>query len=160
MISYNARTDVFTKDKRKVAATDEDAKDIMVDYICERVSNGDTLDKIIPQKPEKSKVWLPVGQLVEMIDKNYAYANRLFRAEATRAKMLREKFYGLLTLLEKAPTKENAEKVGAIKKALDLLDKDEFRTEPISIEFYSNAPDDFWKRGEKPYVRADETSDK
>ena len=160
MISYNARTDVFTKDKKKIESTDPEAVGVMVDYICERVSNGDTLDVIIPKKPDKSKVWLPVGQLVELIDKSYEYANKLFRAEATRAKMLREKFYGLLTLLEKAPTKENAEKVGAIKKALDLLDKDEFRTEPISIEFYRNVPDDFWEQGETPYVRANETPDK
>ena len=158
MISYNARTDVFTKGGVKTAGSEEAAKDIMVEYICERVSNGDTLDKIIPAKPEKSKVWLPVGQLVELIDKNYDYANKLFRAEATRAKMLKEKFYGALTILEKNPTKENSDKVAAIKKALDLLDRDEFRSEPISIEFYANTPDDFWEQGEKPYERADETA--
>lgn len=159
MISYNARTDVFTKDGKKTTGEDESAKDIMVEYICERVSNGDTLDKILPHKPDKSKVWLPIGQLVEFIDKNYKYATQLFRAEATRAKMLREKFYGLLTLLEKNPTKETTEKLAAVKKALDLLDKDEFRTEPISIEFYANTPDDFWEQGEKPYERADATAD-
>ena len=154
VISYNKRTDTFTKGKKKYGPKSKDATEIMIEYICERVTSGGTLDKIIPED-NRSKIWKPAGALLEFIDRSEKYSAMLFQAEATRARMLREKFMGQINALEKHPTKEAVERVSQLKKALDLVDNEKFYREPLFIEFYSNCPDDFWEKGEKPYERAD-----
>ena len=154
MISYNKRTDVFTEDGVKYGADSPQAVEIMIKYICEKVTGGETLDKILPTD-NRSKIWKPAGELLEFIDRSEKYSSMLFQAESTRARMLREKFVGQINALEKNPTKEAVERVSQLKKALDLVDNDKFHREPLFIEFYSNTPDDFWEKGEKPYERAD-----
>lgn len=154
MISYNKRTDTFTKGKKKYGPKSKEAIAVMVEYICERITLGDTLDKIVPLDG-RSRIWKPIGSLLEFIDKSEKYSSMLFQAEYTRARMLREKFMGQISVLEKTPSKENLERVSALKKALDLVDSDKFRQEPLFIEFYTNCPDDFWEKGQTPYERAD-----
>ena len=154
MISYNKRTDTFTKGKKKYGPKHKEAEAIMVEYICERITSGETLDKIV-QEDNRSKIWKPIGALLEFIDRREKYSNMLFQAESTRARMMREKLVRHVQELEKDPTKENKDRMEAIKKALDIVDNEKFRQEPLFVEFYTNCPDDFWEKGEKPFTRAD-----
>ena len=158
MITYNQRKDQFTKGDKKIAAADPEAEPTMIQYICDEIRSGKTLEEIVPKGA--SKVWQPAGQLIELIDASYDYRSKVFRAEATRAKLLKERLFSSAARVEANPTKENLERLTTLKKTLDAIDDDKFHTEPISIEFNVVHPENFWETGENPYERADENKHK
>ena len=140
-IQYEPAEDVFYAGGKKISHKSKKFPDILVQYVCDRVSQGQAISEVIPTA---SRIWPTITELMQLLNSSEAFRTRYKQAEGIRALVLKERLIGAIRRHERDPSDDTRRYVEAIHQSIKMIERSGGKSDHITIEFQQNFPEDYW----------------